>query len=233
MKIKDLRCSGRRAPGGTYRDHQPLMESVPRYFLRRSDNYRIRSSRLHNVKPGSTAPRANGRSCKSAQCSVCRFPSSSQSQPVMAHQTSAQAMPRILRSDVLAHAEELLTGRPGEVCFQSRWAPWTVAMPPHGPGIALGRLSSQGWLSAGARTWAVPSQCRLVDGEAVRRGSSIGRRCDRYLGTVTAPRVHFLWAESELHQNTARFGNAVAACRIGTAFGSPVRWASSGKERLT
>ena len=152
-------------------------------------------------------------------------------------------MPRILRSDVLAHAapeptlrprkyerhethgcrtprfrftqfsclrgcqnrnqcaEERLAGRSGRVHFHWRWAPWTVTMPPHGPGITLGRFGSQGWLSAGAETWAVPSQCRLVDGEAISQGSSIGRTRDRHQGQRTALRAHFLWAESGLPQN--------------------------------
>ena len=206
-----LRRGGTRARGGTHRAPEPLMKSAPGTFRRKSDDCSIQLSRLHNTKPGCGAPQPSGRSYRLAQHSVCRLPSSSQRQPGMAHHTSARAIPRILRSDVLANAEELLTSRRGEVHFQWRWAPWTVTMPPHGPGIALERLGSQGWLSAGAGTWAVPSQCRLVDGEAVRLGSSIGRRCDRYLGTVTAPRVHFLWAESELRQDTARF-ESVRCC---------------------
>jgi hypothetical protein len=107
--------------------------------------------------------------------------------------------------------EELLTGRPGEVNSQWRWAPWAVTLPPHGPGITLERLGSQGWLSAYAGTWAVPSQCRFVDGEAISQASSIGRTRDRYQGQQTALRAHFLWAESELRQDTARF-ESVRCC---------------------
>jgi hypothetical protein len=170
-----------------------------------------RLSRLPGLMSSCGAPGASDRSYKSAQRSVRRFPSSNQRQPGVAHHTSARAVPRIPRSDVLAHTEELLTGRTGEVRFQWRWAPWAVTLPPHGPGITLERLGSQGWLSAGAGTWAVPSQCRLIDGEAISQGSSIGRRCDRYPGTVTAPRAHFLWAESGLPKITARF-ESVRCC---------------------
>jgi len=194
-----------------YRASEPVVKSAPETFLSEGHSHSNRLSRRQSTQEGCGAAPPGGRSRKSAQRSVCRFPSSSTRRPGTAHRISARAMPRILRSDVLAHAEEPLTDRPGEVRFQWRWAPWTVAMPPHGRGMVPGRSGSKGWLSAGAGTWAVPSQRRLVDGEAVRRGLSIGRRCDRYLGTVTAPRVHFLWAESELRQDTARF-ESVRCC---------------------
>jgi hypothetical protein len=120
------------------------MKSAPEVLFGKSDNCSIRSSRLPDVKPSCGAPQARGHSYKSAQPSVCRSPSSTRRQPGVAHHTSAQATPQILRNDVLAHAPKLLTGprpavnvssgRPGKVHFNWRWAPWTVILPPHGPG---------------------------------------------------------------------------------------------------
>ena len=188
-----------------------LMKSAPATFVGRTNGCSVRLSRPHALKPNCGESPAIGRSHWSARRSVCRFPSSNQHQHGMAHHTSARARPQTLRSDVLAHAEELLTGRHGEVPSLWRWAPWTVTMPPHGLGITLGRLGSQGWLSVGAGTWAVPSQRRPVDGEAFRQGSSIGRTRDRYKGQQTALRVHFPWTESELRQYTARF-ESVSCC---------------------
>ena len=54
--------------------------------------------------------------------------------------------------------------------------------------------------------WAVPWQYRIGDGEAVRL---VVYRSEvrSVLRDAIAPRVRFLWAESELRQDTARFEN--------------------------
>lgn len=238
----------------------PLMRPARGASLGKNDDCGIQSPHVHNMKPGGGTRQAAVRSYKSERRSVCRFPSGSQRQSGMAHHTShgdilAHAAPeptlrpRKTRNERvntclqsvssgfvtswhpnLGIREELLTGRHGEVHLQWRWAPRTVTMPPHGLGIALRRLGSQGWLSASAGTWAVPSQCRLVDGEAVHPGSSIGRTRDRDQGQQTALRAHFLWAESELRQDTARF-ESVRCCVPGQGLRRPLM-AGSGRERL-
>jgi hypothetical protein len=147
----------------------------------KSDNCSIWSSRFPDVKPSCVAALATGRIRDTAQRSVFRSMSSSQRQPGRAHHTSAHATRQILRNGVLAYARARLTCEPGGVRLKWRWAPLAVTLPLHSLGC------DSAWAHrlvcpAGAGTWAVPSQCRSVSGEAVRREWGNGRTRDRYPG---------------------------------------------------
>jgi hypothetical protein len=162
------------------------MKSAAEVLFGKCDCCSGRSSRLNDMKPGCGALQARVRSYKSAQRSVCRSPSSSQRQPAVAHHTSAQAAPQVLRNDVLVHAKVFLTGVPGRVNFLWHSAPWTVTLPPHGPvcdsAWALGatELSNRSARGFGRGSFTVPvSLVRQSVESRVTVGRATGTRDDK------------------------------------------------------